>query len=69
LIVLFYWGIGAEEDIDTAMRFGVNYPKGLIAWGKEIGLQNVKENLNKLYETYREERYRPSPFLMQNILT
>lgn len=60
-----YWGIGKEEDIDTAMRYGVNYPKGLIAWGKEIGLSQVKVNLNKLYEKYREERYRPSPFLMQ----
>jgi len=60
-----YWGIGAEEDIDTAMKYGVNYPKGLIAWGKEIGLDNIKSRLNLLYEKYREERYRPSPFLIQ----
>jgi len=63
-----YWGIGAEEDIDTAMRYGVNYPKGLIGWGREIGLANVKQNLNNLYEKYREERYRPSPFLMKDII-
>ena len=59
-----YWGIGAEEDIDTAMKFGVNYPKGLIAWGREIGLESIKARLNQLYTTYKEERYRPSPFLL-----
>ena len=58
-----YWNIGTEEDIDTAMQFGVNYPKGLIAWGKEIGLENVNAKLNELYSQYKEERYRPSPYL------
>ncbi len=63
-----YWGIGAEEDIDIAMKYGVNYPKGLIAWGREIGLDQIKMNLNKLYEQYKEERYRPSPFLLNSQL-
>ena len=58
-----YWKIGKEEDIDTAMKFGVNYPKGLIAWGREIGLDNIKANLEELYNRYKEERYRPSPYL------
>lgn len=58
-----YWKIGKEEDIDTAMRFGVNYPKGLIGWGKEIGLEKIKSNLEVLYNLYKEERYRPSPYL------
>jgi len=58
-----YWKIGKEEDIDTAMRFGVNYPKGLIGWGKEIGLDKVRANLEELYNRYKEERYRPSPYL------
>ena len=25
------------EDVDTAMTLGTNYPKGPIAWGREIG--------------------------------
>ena len=58
-----YWKIGKEEDIDTAMKFGVNYPKGLISWGKEIGLEKIKMNLEQLYNKYKEERYRPSPYL------
>ena len=31
---------------DLAMTKGVNYPKGLISWGKEIGLDVIVERLN-----------------------
>ena len=30
-----YLGIASEQDIELAMIKGVNYPKGLIKWGKE----------------------------------
>lgn len=56
-------GIANEEDIETAMQKGVNYPKGLLSWGKEIGYQNISETLQNLYEEYKEERYRQSPLL------
>ncbi len=55
-----YYGVASAEDIDLAMTRGVNYPKGLIAWGEEIGLSTVSTRLSKLYETYQEERYRVS---------
>lgn len=58
-----YWKLASEMDIETAMTQGVNYPKGLLAWGKEIGLHNVLKSMNEHYEKYREERYRPSPIL------
>ncbi len=58
-----YWNLATEIDIETAMTKGVNYPKGLLAWGKEIGLQNVLKTMNDLYDKYREERYRASPLL------
>lgn len=60
-----FWGVGTEEAIDTAMQYGVNYPKGLLAWGKEIGWEKIKNTLNELYSIYREERYRPSPYLIK----
>jgi 3-hydroxybutyryl-CoA dehydrogenase len=41
----------------------VNYPKGLLAWGDEIGPEVVLERLDALREEYREERYRHSPML------
>lgn len=55
--------IATDEDIELAMQKGVNYPKGLLSWGKEIGYQKISETLQNLYEEYQEERYRQSPLL------
>jgi len=56
-------GIANDEDLELAMQKGVNYPKGLLAWGKEIGYSKISETLQNLYEEYQEERYRQSPLL------
>jgi 3-hydroxybutyryl-CoA dehydrogenase len=58
-----YWNIASENDIEIAMIKGVNYPKGLLAWGKELGLSKIVTILDNLYDKYREERYRVSPLL------
>ncbi len=58
-----FLGIASVEDIETAMTKGVNYPKGLIAWGEELGFQNVLNGLNALQERYGDDRYRPSVLL------
>lgn len=55
--------IASKEDIDLAMTKGVNYPKGLLAWADEIGIQSCVDQLDALYEEYREDRYRCSPLL------
>lgn len=55
--------VATDEDIELAMQKGVNYPKGLLAWGKEIGYDKISETLQNLYEEYQEERYRQSPLL------
>ena len=55
-----YYGVASADDIDLAMTKGVNYPKGLIAWGKEIGLTQIRTNLVQLHERYGEDRYRVS---------
>jgi len=60
-----YYGVATAEDIELAMTKGVNYPKGLLEWGSEIGLKNVANTLDGLSETYREGRYRTSPLLRQ----
>jgi len=58
-----YLGIASKEDIETAMTKGVNYPKGLLSWADEIGIQNVVDSMDALYEEYREDRYRCCPLL------
>ncbi|MCD0479964.1 3-hydroxyacyl-CoA dehydrogenase NAD-binding domain-containing protein [Chryseobacterium sp. LC2016-29] len=56
-------GVANDEDLELAMQKGVNYPKGLLAWGKEVGYAKISETLQSLYEEYQEERYRQSPLL------
>jgi len=53
-----YLGIAGKEDIDLAMTKGVNYPKGLLKWADELGIELVTNTLQHLYETYEEDRYR-----------
>ena len=36
-----YMRVASPDDIDLAMTKGVNYPKGLLAWANELGLDNV----------------------------
>lgn len=58
-----FWQVASAEDIDLAMRFGTNYPKGLLAWCDEIGANKPLSILENLYQTYGEDRYRPSSLL------
>jgi 3-hydroxybutyryl-CoA dehydrogenase len=59
----FYLGLASKEDIDTAMTKGVNYPKGLLKWADELGVEPVCQKLQELYEEYGEDRYRPCVLL------
>lgn len=55
-----YYGIANREDIDQAMTLGVNYPKGLLQWADQIGIQSCVDRMDTLHHTYKEERYRCS---------
>lgn len=62
-----FWQIATCEDIDLAMTKGVNYPKGLLKWADEIGLDIVLRRLENLHVEYSEDRYRPSPILRRMV--
>jgi 3-hydroxybutyryl-CoA dehydrogenase len=62
-----FLNIGSKEDIDLAMTKGVNYPKGLLCWADEIGLDVVLNRLEDLFHEYGEDRYRPSPLLRRMV--
>ena len=62
-----FLNIASAKDIDLAMTKGVNYPKGLLAWADEIGLDTVLAQLEELYTNYCEDRYRPSPLLRKMV--
>jgi 3-hydroxybutyryl-CoA dehydrogenase len=58
-----YLGIANENDIEVAMTKGVNYPKGLLRWAKEVSYKWCVGQLDSLYKRYHEDRYRCSPLL------
>lgn len=62
-----YLNIATKEDIDLAMTKGVNYPKGLLKWADEKGLEHCLETLERLQHEYGEDRYRPSPLLRKMV--
>jgi 3-hydroxybutyryl-CoA dehydrogenase len=53
-------GIGTEEGVDSAMIYGVNYPKGPIVWARAIGLSRIYSVLSNLQAATGDMRYRPS---------
>ncbi len=56
-------GIASREDLDTAMTKGVNYPKGLLRWADDFGIERAVQSLDALQAEYGEDRYRCSPML------
>jgi len=61
-------GVASAAAIDTAMRLGVNYPKGPLAWAEELGLKRVLEALDHLQRRYGEDRYRASSLLRRKVM-
>ena len=55
--------VATPHDIEIAMTKGVNYPRGLLAWGDEVGLSRILARLEALHAEYGEDRYRPSALL------
>ena len=60
-------GIGNSNHLDLAMVKGVNYPKGLLQWGDEIGAGKVLQILNNLHSEYGDDRYRASVLLRRRV--
>jgi 3-hydroxybutyryl-CoA dehydrogenase len=58
-----FLNIASAHDIDNAMTKGVNYPKGLLAWADEKGIDWCIQKLDDLYNEYHEDRYRCSVLL------
>lgn len=58
-----HMNVASAEDIDNAMTKGVNYPKGLLAWANEKGIDWCVSKMDELYNEYHEDRYRCSPLL------
>jgi 3-hydroxybutyryl-CoA dehydrogenase len=62
-----YQGVASAEDVDAAMKMGVNYPIGPMAWGCRIGLPHVLTVMQYLAQAYGDGRYRPSVWLQRAV--
>ncbi|MFZ3578868.1 3-hydroxyacyl-CoA dehydrogenase [Virgibacillus sp. DJP39] len=59
-------GVASAEDIDKAIRLGLNYPMGPFELGDLVGLDARLNNLKYLHETLGE-KFRPAPLLEQYV--
>ena len=61
--------IATRDDIDTAMTTGVNYPKGLLKWADDIGLNAPLAQLKDLHTQSGDDRYIASPLLEKMVIS
>ncbi len=59
-------GVGTAEEIDKAIKLGLNYPMGPFELGDLVGLDTRLNNLKYLHEKLGE-KYRPAPLLEQYV--
>ncbi|MFI0222502.1 3-hydroxyacyl-CoA dehydrogenase [Streptomyces lydicus] len=52
--------VASPEDIDTAMRLGVNYPGGPMEWVERLGAHWVWDLLDSMHRHHAGARYVPS---------
>ncbi len=53
------------QDVDIAMKSGMNYPQGPMEWADNIGLNTIFATIKGLSQSYGEDRYRMSPLVLQ----
>ncbi len=58
-------GVCSASAVDAAMKLGVSYPQGPLAWADALGVPTVHTVLSHLGAAYGEDRYRISPLLQQ----
>ena len=56
-------GATTRDEIDTAVLLGLNFPRGILRMADSEGIDNIVNELNRLYSTYKEDRYKPSSVL------
>ncbi len=54
-MIAVHENVASPQDVDTAMRLGVNYPFGPIAWGRAVGGARIARILKRLADAEGSE--------------
>jgi 3-hydroxybutyryl-CoA dehydrogenase len=60
-------GLASPEDIDTAVKLGLNHPMGPLTLADFIGLDTCLFIAEVLHRELGEDKYRPAPLLRQYV--
>ena len=60
-------GLASKEDIDTAVKLGLNHPMGPLTLADLIGLDTVLAIADSLYSNFHDPRYSAPPLLRRMI--
>lgn len=60
-------GIATRDDIDNAVKLGLNHPMGPLELADLIGLDTIYNSANARYEELKEPQYAPSPLLRRMV--
>jgi 3-hydroxybutyryl-CoA dehydrogenase len=60
-------GLASPEDIDTAVRLGLNHPMGPLTLADFVGLDTTLAVAEVLHRELGDDKYRPAPLLRQYV--
>ena len=60
-------GIVSKEDLDKATELGLGYPKGILRYADDYGIDIIVDRLNKLKEETGWDEYEPDPLLKEMV--
>src|SRR5690625_2062898 len=66
-IYTVYEAAASDEDVDTVMKLGLNYPMGPLTVADFIGLDTCLYIMEVLHEGFGDSKYRPCPLLRQYV--
>ena len=57
-------GVASADDVDRAMQLGTNYPRGPLAWAREVGVDRIVAILENMHR-HEGDAYEPAPLLLE----
>lgn len=56
-----------KEEIERGVLLGLNYPRGILRMADSAGIDKIVAELDRVYNTYQEDRYKASPMLREMV--